>query len=251
MILVFGGTTEGKLVASFLNEQGIPFIYSTKTEIEFDNGKVGNYRFGAFSQKDLTRYISQQNIHCIIHAAHPFATELTTTIDRAAQGIPVIRFERHYPERSTHHLVRYVSSYEDAIHAFSQHGNPPLLALTGVQSIPKLAAYWKNTSSYFRILDREVSRNLAEQSSFPNEQLILSYPSKKLDDEIQLFRKLGVGAILTKESGKSGNLSLKIDAAIACEIPIYIIERPSSSKSFIHLNDLQSLREVLQQKKLQ
>ena len=32
MILVFGGTTEGRLVARVLEEAGKPFLYSTKGE---------------------------------------------------------------------------------------------------------------------------------------------------------------------------------------------------------------------------
>ena len=40
MILVFGGTTEGKKVATLLEGLAMPFVYSTKTNISFEETEV-------------------------------------------------------------------------------------------------------------------------------------------------------------------------------------------------------------------
>ena len=41
MILVFGGTTEGRKVAKLLQEKSMLFVYSTKTNIPFEENKIG------------------------------------------------------------------------------------------------------------------------------------------------------------------------------------------------------------------
>ena len=78
MILVFGGTTEGKLVASSLDEANISYLYSTKTKVAFNgNGLPIN---GPLMQSQIEQLCAQENIKCIINASHPFAEELHTTI---------------------------------------------------------------------------------------------------------------------------------------------------------------------------
>ncbi len=76
MILVFGGTTEGKKVATFLEAMATPFIYSTKTKIKFQENEIARYRFGALNADQLENYIHKHKIKLIINAAHPFAEVL-------------------------------------------------------------------------------------------------------------------------------------------------------------------------------
>ena len=235
MILVFGGTTEGKKVAKFLEREAWPYFYSTKTEIEFDKGKFGSYRFGAFSIAELIAFCQEKKIHTIIHASHPFAEILHQTIAEASTflSLPVIRFERQYPARSASEDVIYVKSYPEAIDYLNTKKIEKLLALTGVQTIEKLESYWKKNSTYFRILPRESSVATAEKAGFPKENLILEFPSDDLNYEIEILKKYNCQAVITKESGESGFLSTKIEAAKICKIPIVIIERVMLPQSFL------------------
>ena len=235
MILVFGGTTEGKKVAKFLEREALPYFYSTKTEIEFDQGPFGSYRFGAFSIAALIAFCQEKKIGTIIHASHPFAEILHQTIAEASSflSLTVIRFERQYPIRKASKDVIYVKSYAEAIAYLNAEKIEKLLALTGVQTIEKLASYWKKNSTYFRILPRESSLAIAEKAGFPKENLILEFPSDNLKYEIEILKKYNCQAVITKESGESGFLSTKIEAAKSCNIPIVIIERVRLPQSFL------------------
>jgi precorrin-6A/cobalt-precorrin-6A reductase len=227
MILVFGGTTEGKIVADILERSGYPFYYSTKTKIEF---QPENYRHGAFTKESLTNFCSEKNIQLIIHASHPFATELHQTISQATT-LPVLRYERNYPDRINHPKVKYFSSYPAVLEYLKEIDG--LLALTGVQTIERLKPYWSSHKTIFRILPRDSSVAIAEQAGFPKENLLLEMPGDDLQHELSIIRKYDIKCILTKESGESGFLSTKITAALEAGIPILIIERPVLPKIFI------------------
>ena len=248
MVLVFGGTTEGKHVISLLNEMQLPFVYSTKTKIDVELGELGKYRNGALTSEALIKLIQEENIERIIHAAHPFAKELHVTIDEATQveKIEVLRLERSYSKRLENELVIYFDDYTDllvALHKDFQGKN--LLALTGVQSIEKLKTFWANNMSYFRILDRDSSIDISEKSNFPREQLILEKPENLIGGEQVLIDQFNIDVIITKESGNTGALESKIELALKSEIRILILTKPTLPKSFIQLQSREELKAVL------
>lgn len=248
MILVFGGTTEGKQVIEVLEALQLPYIYSTKTTIKVELGDFGSYRSGAFSVGSLEQFILGKKITSIIHASHPFAEELHRTIDKVAEKckVPVYRLQREYPERIKSEIIHYVNDYKEALIVLNEKfKGKTLLGLTGVQTIEKFENFWKNNLSYFRILDRQSSIDIALKSDFPENQLILGYPNTSVDAEVELFQQKKIEIVITKESGNSGALSVKIDAANQCKIPIIIIKKPELPASFKLVKSKTALIEIL------
>ena len=235
MILVFGGTTEGKQAGSVLAGAGYPFWYSTKTEIAIDLPPNARYRHGAFTPETLTGFCREESIRLIINAGHPFAQILHQTIAEVAllTGIPVLRPEREYPARVSHPLVHYKKDYAELLAVLEGGDYAPVLALTGVQTIARLERYWKRNPTLFRILPRDNSLAVARAAGFPEENLLLSFPAAGVEEEFGLIRQTGARAVVTKESGESGFLSVKIAAAIAAAVPIFIICRPGLPAEFI------------------
>ena len=242
MILLLGGTTEAKQAASCLDEKGVAYIYSTRTAVAFE-GK-GAYRFGSLALDDMKQFCAKQEISLIIDACHPFAKELHNTVACLTDKIPVIRFEREFSKRIIHPLVSYLSSYDEALTRIKENGYQSMLVLTGVQSIPLLRTFWQTHPCWFRILDRAYSIDLAAQHKFPFQNLLFGLPQEK-EAEIALFTKLKPEVILTKESGLNGKLDAKTEAAIACNIPIFVIEKPELSASFKIVHDLEELLKML------
>lgn len=226
MILVFGGTTEGKKVAALLESQAMPFVYSTKTKISFQETRLSSYRSGPLNEEQLENYLTENKIKIIINAAHPFAEMLHNTVAKVAKRLqmPVIRFGRKLLTKTLHPLVSYVNTLEEALALLKE--NQRLLALTGVQSIEKMKSWWQNHPTYFRILDRPVSLAIAAKSDFPKEQLILGLPSADLQKEIDLIQTHQIDVVLTKETGNSGFLSTKIEAALKTNTQIIVINQP-------------------------
>ena len=159
MILVFGGTTEGRKTVEVLEESGSPYYYSTKTgeqELSLQNGQRLD---GALDAEAMKAFIKAHDIRLIVDASHPFATQLHQTIldVSAALQIPIIRYERIYPPRDPD--LEWIEDYSQMptdIHT--------LLATTGVQSISKLKYLEaKGIKVFYRILPRESSIALAKK----------------------------------------------------------------------------------------
>ena len=226
MIFVFGGTTEGKKVAALLESRAMPFVYSTKTKISFQETAVASYIHGALDQTQLESYLTKNKVKVIVNAAHPFAEILHHTIAKVAKRlqIPVIRLGRKRLAKTIHPLVSYVNTYDEALALLSK--NQRLLALTGVQSIEQLKPWWHHHPTYVRILDRPASLALAAKSNFPKEQLILGLPSANVPQEIELINAHQIEVILTKETGNSGFLATKIEAALKTNTQIIVINQP-------------------------
>lgn len=244
MILVLGGTTEGRIAAKTLEEAGKPFYYSTKgneQEVLLHNGIRLQ---GAMDVIDTEHFCVQHNIKLIIDAAHPFAEQLHSTLDQVTResAIPVIRYERIFPVRDKD--ILWCRNYEDAIRCIKTKEIESVLALTGVQSIGKLKALWQEVFCYFRILDRDSSRELAAQEGFPENRLCY-YRSG--EDEHDLMKDLRPEAILIKESGVSGGFCEKVEAAKALGIEIIAITCPPTPESFIRVNGEYGLRRMIEQ----
>nr|WP_321522535.1 cobalt-precorrin-5B (C(1))-methyltransferase CbiD [uncultured Macellibacteroides sp.] len=243
MILILGGTTEGKEVARILDEAGHPFYYSTKGDKQEVTCKNGIRITGGMNKNQMTGFCLKHEISLLIDAAHPFAELLHQTVSDVAGNmhIPVIRYERVYPPRDPD--IIWCSSYDEAIYKLKKHKINKLLALTGVQTIQKLRPYWQEHDCWFRILDREESHLLATAQGFPTEKILCYTPG---DDESALLHKLTPNAILTKESGQSGYFVQKAEAARQFGIPVFAITRPILPANFITVTGQLGLRKAME-----
>ena len=212
MILVFGGTTEGRKAAEVLEEAGTSYFYSTKTGEQELSLQHGTRIDGALDGEAMQTFCREQAIRLVVDAAHPFATQLHQTITKVAKAmqLPVIRYERIYPPRDSD--LTWIDDYTQVptdIHT--------LLATTGVQSIKKLKYLEaQGVKVIYRILKRESSISLAHQQGASDGQLCYYE-----DDAMP-----GADAILLKESGISGGFVEKVNEARAKGMRIIAIKRP-------------------------
>lgn len=240
MILVFGGTTEGRLAAKTLDEAGTPFYYSTRGDLQRVEGKHLRHVSGALDRESMTRFCRDNAIKCIVDAAHPFASQLHETVAEVATELrlPVIRLERRYAARDTAGIV-WCENFDDALVKLKENGIKSLLALTGVQTIARLRPYWLENRCVFRILDREESWQKALESGFPSDSLIAYSPD---DNLIDIIHHCEPEAILTKESGESGGFEAKLDAAKVCGLKLFVVKRPVLPLRFITVTGCYGLR---------
>lgn len=244
MILIFGGTTEGRTAAETLDEAGQPFFYSTRGALQEITCRNMTRLTGNMDSGSIISFCREHCIRLIVDAAHPFARQLHTNIFLAAKEleIKVVRMERIYPELSEG--IIWCNDFEDAVARMKQDGIGKLLALTGTQTIAKLQGFWKEHDCIFRVLERPESIDIAVKAGFPKERLIFYQPG---EDETHLFKQLSPQAIITKESGISGGFIEKIEAALKNGIKIYVVRRPPLPDGFITVNGKYGLRRAVEQ----
>ena len=234
MILVFGGTTEGRKAVEVLEEGGSPYFYSTKTGEQDLTLHHGQRIDGALDAEAMQTFCSDNGIRLIIDAAHPFATLLHQTIAEVSKNlkIPAIRYERIFPERDA--SLEWFDSYEQVPRDIKT-----LLATTGVQSISKLKPLEAaGVKVYYRILNRESSIALAQKQGARMEQLCYFEDPKDVPVEAD--------AILLKESGLSGGFQEKVDAAKAKGMRILVLKRPETPAAFRTVNGPYGLRRAVE-----
>lgn len=243
MILILGGTTEGRLAVRVADEAGSPYYYSTRGSLQQIFCKHGTHVTGGMDLQQMIAFCRKHTIRLLIDAAHPFATELHRTVAATAEtlGLPVVRVERTYPERSGD--VVWCKDYADAVRCLQQNGVSRLLALTGVQTIGKLKGYWQENTCWFRILKREESLCIARTQGFDDRYLV--YYEQEGEEEA-LLAELRPQAILTKESGESGGFREKVEAAQKWNIPVYAIQRPVLPETFISVTGEYGLRKQIE-----
>ncbi len=242
MILVFGGTTEGRMAAKELEESGSAFWYSTRggeQQLTFHHGIPIS---GALDCEQIVSFCKDHEIRLLVDAAHPFASELHRNIAEAASSlkIPVIRFERIYPQRSGD--IIWCRDFQDAVRRM--RGVRRLLSTAGVQSIPKLRLLQDGgTEIFHRILDRDSSLELAARYGADRSHLCFYHQG---EDEFEEIDKIDPDAILVKESGLSGGFLDKTNAAIRKGIKVFAIERPAMPDGFLTVNGPFGMRRMIE-----
>ncbi len=242
MILILGGTTEGRLAVKVADEAGSPYYYSTKGNMQQITCRNGTHLTGNLDAKALTDFCHQHAIGLLVDAAHPFAVGLHAAVDSTSKALnlPVVRVERRYPSHSED--IVWCDDYADAVRRLQDNGIKSLLALTGVNTIGKLRDYWQEHTCWFRILMREESLAQAKAQGFDEQHLV--YYEQESDDA--LLERLSPQAILTKESGESGGFIQKVDAAHRHGVAVYAVKRPPLPKQFLTVTGEHGLRKLIE-----
>ena len=234
MILVFGGTTEGRKAVEVLEEAGTTYFYSTKTGEQDITLHHGQRIDGALDEEAMLAFCREQGIRLIVDAAHPFASQLHQTIAQVSEtlDIPAIRYERIYPERDPE--ITWIDDYSQIPHDIHS-----LLATTGVQSIAKLKPLEaEGIRIFYRILNRESSMALALKQGVGEEQLCYYEDPKDIPVEAD--------AILLKESGLTGGFPEKVEAAQKRGMRIIALKRPETPQLFTIVNGPYGLRRAVE-----
>ena len=242
MILVFGGTTEGRKAVETLEEAGSLYYYSTKTGEQAIALHHGERLDGAMDREGMLSFCRRRAIRLLIDAAHPFAAQLHQTVAEVAAELqlPAIRYERLFPDRASD--IVWCDDYADALRRIDcRH----LLATTGVQSIGRLKPLEaRGIRVTYRILQRESSVRLAHRQGATDEQLC--FYDASAEDGLPSVGEPPFDAVLLKESGLSGGYEQKVEAARRQGLRIYAIKRPATPPSFHRVNGPYGLRRMVE-----
>ena len=243
MILILGGTTEGRAAVRIADEGSAPYFYSTKGSLQEIDCAHGIRLTGGMDTASMETCCRENNIRLLIDAAHPFASALHRTVAEVASSLqlPVIRYERRYPPRDNELI--WCDDYHDAIHKLNEHGIRNLLALTGVNTIAPLRPWWEKHPAWFRILEREESLSIATRQGFPSGRLCFY---RDEDDAGELMDQLQPDAVITKESGQSGYFNEKVAAARSRSIPVFVVKRPALPETFYIVYGEDGLRKQIE-----
>ena len=237
MILIFGGTTEGRKASKEIDEAGRPFNYSTKTGEQQVELCHGISVCGAMTREKMIDFCNDNDIRLLVDAAHPFASHLHHTVADVAEclNLPAIRFERIFPPRDLD--ITWCDSYEEVVDKVKP--GETVIATTGVQSISHLKTLEeKGCDVYYHILKRQSSISKAHAEGITDDRIVFYG-----EDSIHT---IGKGTLILKESGLSGGYQEKVDEARKNGMRIIAIRRPVTPKGFHIVDGEHGLRRIIE-----
>ncbi|MFF3004693.1 cobalt-precorrin-6A reductase [Kitasatospora sp. NPDC057940] len=220
-VLVLGGTTEGRALASALVE--LPSLRVTSSlagRVAQPRLPAGAVRIGGFGGPEgLADWLRGERVDAVVDATHPFAAGMSrnAALAAAATGVPLLVLRRpgFAPVAGDRWLP--VPSLAAAAELLPRRGERVFLT-TGRQGI---AAFAHLDGVHF--LARSVDP--PEPPLPPSFEVLLDRGPFTLDGERALLRERGIDLVVTKDSGGAATAP-KLTAARELRLPVVIVQRP-------------------------
>ena len=242
--LVAAGTTEAQAAIMALCDAGYRVLATVATDlgaevlqnlksIYEDNLDI---EIGRKDVQGFAECIQKSQIKIIVDATHPFAKEVTDTLKTVCahcknEGISVgyIRYLREMLDYDYKKIIRVPDAAAAANMLSTMSGR--FLLTTGANTID---VYMKtisdfNSRGFVRVLDTRASIERCETFGVSDTHVIAKNPPFSEVDNIQLLKNYNIQILVSKDSGKSGGLLEKINAAKERDIPVILIQRPDDA----------------------
>ncbi len=243
--LIFGGTTEGRILAETLAQKKIFSTVCVATEYGEQVMMSSEYievRQGRMTQSAMAELIETGGYTAVIDATHPFAAAVSENIRSSVgtvQTVPLIRWQRPVKTAETlkettaddTELVEYFDTPAQCADALLRTEGRVLLT-TGSKDLATFCAdETLRKRLMVRVLPAQESLKLCYDAGLEGKQILaMQGPFSQKLNEAQIT-EYGITVLVTKESGKTGGLDAKVLAARNQHIRTFIIRPPESSKS--------------------
>lgn len=228
-ILIFGGTSEGRLLAQFCAENQIHAYVSVTTGYGAELlGRSGFLRIliGKMDFSEIRDFISEHGIETVIDATHPYAEEATKNIKNACETLSAqyIRIVREQEE--TVENARYFDNISGMVsYLDTTSGN--ILITTGSKNLKEFRCI-KNYESrcIARVLPSPDMIEKCAETGLEISQIIAEKGPFTVTQNEHHIKKFGIRFLVTKDSGSTGGFMEKIEAAKKNNVEILILKRP-------------------------
>ncbi|MDR3302210.1 MAG: precorrin-6A reductase [Spirochaetaceae bacterium] len=223
--IIFGGTTEGRLIAEWCSAHKRAAIYCVATETGALSLPLITTLVGRLDGGGIRALLLRERPMLVIDATHPYALEASENIKAACAetGTERIRITR---EGGCTTGCRLFSSGEELISHLSRREGI-IFAATGMKEAPlftKLDNFAERV--YFRMLPSIEGLKLCLELGFKPSHLILMWGPFSRELNRAMFSAVGASILVTKESGAVGGFAEKIGAAEDLGLEIALLARP-------------------------
>ena len=226
-IVIFSGTTEGRLLSRLLAEKGADVTVCVATEYGCEEqGEAPGITVltGRKTVEEMTSLLRGSDL--CVDATHPYAAAVTENIRRACglAGVPCRRLLR---DRSADTDALVVDSAEAAAKLMADREGNILLA-TGMKELSAFAGI-SPARLYPRVLPTGDSIAACERAGIPHRNIIAMQGPFSAELNEALIRQFHIAYLVTKDGGKAGGFQEKVQAAENTGIELVLIRRPEET----------------------
>lgn len=243
-VLLFGGTTEGRELASWLKQAGIPALSHVATDygealLREENLPAEYGRLDAAAMKAL---FQASAFSMVLDATHPFATEVSRNIRAAAEaaGVRYYRILRDETEAAEAEeaearlrkrgLFQIFDSQREAAAWLAEQDGTVFLA-TGSKELSSYAALPRERLTV-RILPSEEALQKAAEAGIQSAHIIAVQGIRSVALNKALLEHFAARFLVTKQSGKPGGYLEKLRAAEDLGVCLVAIRRPGERDGY-------------------
>lgn len=223
-ILIFGGTTEGRLLAQALSQRGRSATVSVATPLGAQElaGLSGiTPLVGRKTGAEMAELV--KSFDRCVDATHPYAVEVSQNVRAACKeaGVPLRRLLR---EESAHEAGHWVESPQEAARWLAERGGNVLLAIgaKGLSAFQNL----ERERLYPRVLPVVESIQACQEAGIPTRNIIALHGPFSQDLNRAMLEQYHIRYLVTKDGGRAGGFEEKAAAAREAGAELVVIGRP-------------------------
>jgi len=230
-VLLFGGTSEGRLLAAFLSENAVDTLVSVATaygkELLIEDEHI-SVRTGRLDEEGMRELIPSFDL--VVDATHPYAVLASENIKAASlkEGVRYLRLIRESgvsPETGEDSFEAVFDSVGEAAE-FLKRTEGQIFVSTGAKELHKYCVipdYEKRL--VVRVLPVVESREICRKLKLS--RVIYAKGPFSYEENLKAFRENHISWLVTKDGGRAGGFKEKLDAAEALGIRTVLIRRQS------------------------
>ena len=255
-MLIFGGTTEGRILAEAAARSGIMVVLSVATDYgeevleEVSDMKNINIYKGHLDTNKIISLIDNIKPCVVYDATHPYAVEVTASVSAASAvtGVKYIRIRRDISITDTTAAAPPAGRAADPDADITDVTTPS--HITYVPNVSAAAAVLNRTAARafittgsrgaaafgkvkdaenrltIRVLPSEEAVKLCRDAGFKGKNIICMQGPFSTELNEAMFRTAGAEILVTKLSGKTGGFPEKIEAARRLGMKVIVITPP-------------------------
>ncbi len=234
-IVIFGGTSEGRLLAKYCDENFIPAIVCVATEYgtelleEYKNISVSE---GRKDEEAMKKLFLDNNVEKVYDATHPYAKIVSENIIKVCNELELeyVRILRDSKVLDKT-LEKYYKEFEniEEVVDYLKDKNEKVLIATGSKELYKYKDL-EVKNLYPRVLANMIGIKACEDIGIPSSNIIAMQGPFDIDTNVALLKKYACRYLVTKESGDIGGFSEKIEACKKVNAKALVIKRPTKEE---------------------
>ena len=231
-VLVIAGTTESRQVIEKLLRENPKERILASVATELGKEMLLEYgidiHVGRLDYDGFLTLFEENPCRKIIDASHPFARIVSETVKKAAQtaGILYERYERRNLQYNYERIV-HVKVVQEAISLLNElEGN--IFLTTGVNTAATYMAGVKGGADrlFIRVLDNISSLEGCAEAGYQKDHVFGKMPPFTVEDNVKLIKETKAEVLVSKDSGKTGGVDIKVEACRQTGIKMILIDRP-------------------------
>ena len=234
-IVIFGGTSEGRLLAKYCDKNFIPAIVCVATEYgtelleEYKNISVNE---GRKDEEAMKKLFLDNNVEKVYDATHPYAKIVSENIIKVCNELELeyVRILRDSKVLDKT-LEKYYKEFEniEEVVDYLKDKNEKVLIATGSKELYKYKEL-EVKNLYPRVLANMIGIKACEDIGIPSSNIIAMQGPFDIDTNVALLKKYACKYLITKESGDIGGFSEKIEACKKVDAKALVIKRPTKEE---------------------